>query len=117
MRALRTLLLVFALFLALFSPSVQADDTCSVTLAWDPNSEPDLEGYRLYCGVQSGNYIRVLDVGNVTNVTVRDLPVELTNYFVVTAYNTSGLESGPSNEVGYRMPARPKPRSRLRAIP
>jgi len=28
----------------------------SVTVAWDANTEPDLDNYKIYRGVQSGNY-------------------------------------------------------------
>ena len=76
----------------------------TVTLAWDPNTEDDLVGYRLYYGFSSGDYAVTNDVGNVTNASVT-LPVEgKTYYFAVMAYNSLGLESGPSNEVPYAAP-------------
>lgn len=79
--------------------------SASVTLAWDANSEPDLAGYRLYSGTNgSGIHTLLADVGNVTLVTVSNLTLGATYYFVVTAYNTSGLESTPSNEISYKVP-------------
>ncbi|HRZ57568.1 MAG TPA: hypothetical protein P5525_19185 [Candidatus Paceibacterota bacterium] len=75
-----------------------------VTLAWDPNSEPDLAGYRLHRGQSSGVYDRTVDVGNVTTFTDADLQTDVIYYFVVTAYNTAGLESDPSNEVSFLAP-------------
>ena len=84
-----------------------------VTLAWDPNSEPDLAGYRLYHGLQTGQYDHIIDVGNVTTKTVTDLEAGLTYYFVVTAYNTAGLESDPSNEVSYTVPLETSPDARV----
>jgi len=92
-----------ALVFALDGPSARA--TQSITLAWDPNPEPDLAGYRLYHGTNSGHYSDVIEVGNVTNHAVTGLLDNTTNYFVLTAYNTSGLESLPSNPVSYIVPS------------
>jgi hypothetical protein len=83
------------LFLALAS---QAKATGSVTLQWDPNSEPDLAGYHLLYGPSSGNYSQQIDVGNTTTATVSNL-ADGTYFFAVTAYNTALAESLPSNEV------------------
>jgi hypothetical protein len=41
--------------------------SAQVTLEWDPNTEPDLGGYKLYYGNASGDYAEVIDVGNTTN--------------------------------------------------
>jgi predicted phage tail protein len=75
-----------------------------VTLAWDPNSEADLSGYRIHYGTSSGSYTSVRDVGNELTCTVTGLTAGETYYFAATAYNTSGLESGYSNEVVYTVP-------------
>ena len=69
-----------------------------VTLAWDRNPEPDVEGYRLHYGRESGVYPTVVDVGDVVTATI-SLPDPGTYYVVATAYNTAGLESLPSIEV------------------
>ena len=72
-----------------------------VTLAWDPNAETDLEGYRLHYGFRPQTYAVSADVGNVTTNTVL-LPFGGEAYFfAVTAYNTNQLESDYSNEVSY----------------
>src|SRR5205085_7771374 len=76
-----------------------ANTTAQVTLAWDPNTESDLAGYKVYIGTASGVYTTTIDVGNVTTYTVTGLAPGATYYFVVTAYDTGGLESGFSNEV------------------
>jgi hypothetical protein len=75
-----------------------------VTLAWDPNSEADLSGYRIHYGTSSGSYTSVRDVGNELTCTVTGLTAGETYYFAATAYNTSGLESDYSNEVVYTVP-------------
>src|SRR5439155_23215763 len=47
--------------------------TAQVTLAWDPNTEPDLAGYKVYVGTTSGVYSTPINVGNVTTYTVTGL--------------------------------------------
>ncbi len=76
----------------------------SLRLAWDANVEPNIAGYRLYYGNTSGQYTQSMDVGNVTLATVSGLTEGLTYFFAVTAYNTFGLESDPSNEISYTAP-------------
>jgi hypothetical protein len=76
----------------------------SVTLAWDADTSPSTAGYRLYVGLVSGIYTQRTDIGNTTTGTVSNLISGVTYYSVVTAYNSAGLESPPSNEVSYRAP-------------
>ena len=78
-----------------------------VTLAWDPNSEEDLEGYRLYYGFRSGTYAVTIDVGNTTTNKVFLAFGSETFFFAVTAYNTNKLESDFSNEVSFVAPEEP----------
>ena len=72
-----------------------------VTLAWNRNAEENVVGYNVYYGTSSGNYNWFLDVGNVTTITISDIPDGFTYYFAVTAYDDSSpsLESTYSNEV------------------
>jgi hypothetical protein len=102
-RVLRRLGQLIALTLALVSGS-RLQGAQSVTLAWDPNPEPDIAGYILYYGLSSGNYTSTTNVGNRTTNTVSGLSSGVTYYFVVTAYNTSSLESDPSTEINYTIP-------------
>ena len=72
----------------------------NVTFVWDANTEPDLAGYRLYQSATPGVYedpaIKQIP-GTDTETTVQ---VEDGLYFfVLTAYDQSDNESGPSNEV------------------
>jgi hypothetical protein len=73
----------------------------NVTIAWDPNSESDLAGYKVYIGTVQAGYFQVIDVGNITQYNIASQYFQTSNvyYFVVTAYNLSHLESSPSNEV------------------
>lgn len=76
----------------------------NVTLAWDPNTEADLAGYRLYQSATSGQYefgpdhcVATIPAGTET-VTLEDV-ADGTWYFVMTAYDNFGNESKRSNEV------------------
>ncbi len=79
--------------------TVLAASSTQATLLWDANSEPDLAGYRLYYGLASGDYDAVVDVGNLTAYTLTGLEAGRTYYVVARAYNASGQESNPSNEL------------------
>src|SRR6266478_6225161 len=76
----------------------------NVTLAWDPDSDPNVVGYRLHSGTTSGVYTQTTEVGNVTAASVSNLASGNTYFFVVTAYNAAAVESAPSNEVSYIAP-------------
>src|SRR5438270_4807828 len=73
----------------------------STGLAWDPDSSPNVVGYRLHSGTTSGVYMQISEVGNVTSILVSNLIPGKKYFFVVTAYNTAALESAPSNEVSF----------------
>ncbi|WDT71319.1 MAG: fibronectin type III domain-containing protein [Candidatus Manganitrophus sp.] len=73
-------------------------------LTWDPNSEGDLAGYRVYVGLLPGVYSPPIDVGRVTSWTVPNLTAGLTYHFAITAYDTDGNESGFSNEARKTIP-------------
>jgi len=97
-------ILVFALlsaFIANFLFVPQVAHSAQVTLAWDPNAESDLAGYKIYDGSSSHGYQFSIDVGNKTTCTLSNLEDGRTYYFAATAYDTSGYESEYSSEVVY----------------
>lgn len=75
----------------------------AVTVRWNPNVESDLAGYRIYWGTNSRNYFSVKDCGNtnVFSIDNTNFPTGIKFYVCVTAYNTAGLESEFSKEVGF----------------
>ena len=102
-----TLLVFVALFC--FMPVVSSF-AADITLAWDANTESNLAGYKLYYTTISPGppYEVVKDVGNVLEYTFTGLDLKANNYwFVATAYNTEGFESGYSNEVNTVPPGSP----------
>ena len=99
-----TLILTFS---ATFAHSAE------VTLAWDPNTEADLAGYKIYYKTESSgppyNGIGVtegdspIDVGNQTEFELHGLNDDVAYFFVVTAYNIGGFESEYSEELIYEI--------------
>jgi hypothetical protein len=85
-------LLLLPLALSL-GPLASFADAATVTLGWDANSEPDLEGYVIY-----------RNTGDLTDplhpkITLTGLNEGQEHYIALTAYNTEGVESNFSNDV------------------
>lgn len=92
-----------ALFIILCQASSLA--ASSVTLAWDAVTDAALAGYKVYYGTASGSYSSTVSVSKTTTTaTITGLQAGARYYCVVKANNTSGLESGPSNEINYLVP-------------
>ena len=70
----------------------------SVTLEWEPNDEPNVTGYKLHYGTESGNYTNSLEEVNKTELEV-PIPIDVTYYCAVTAVNSIGFESSFSAEI------------------
>ena len=74
-------------------------------LQWDPVSDPNLVGYRVYYGTSPGTYLQPagegLDAADAITYTVTNLSSGTTYYFAATAYDMSipDKESFFSNEV------------------
>lgn len=69
----------------------------AATATWDPNPEPDVLGYVLAYGTESGVYTTEINVGNVLSYEFFS-PPGYRYYLVVRAYSAMGV--GPnSNEV------------------
>jgi hypothetical protein len=89
----------FALPLVLLL-SPQSVTALDVELSWDANSEPDVVGYRVFLSQEheSYDYERPEWSGSKTSCTIHNLDYETNYCFVVRAFDTSGNESGDSNE-------------------
>jgi hypothetical protein len=96
------LLLVFAVFLS--SPSYAVN----VTFGWDPNDEPDLEGYKVYRNIGSPGppykYRTTLQENKLADplnpmVTLTGLKEDTKYYVALTAYDNDGNESSYSDDV------------------
>lgn len=84
----------------------------SVRLRWSPVMDPEIEGYVVYYGTQSGRYfsgdsdlgLSPLDVGRATEIDITGLENGRRYYFAVAAYDRAGpvYETVPSREVSAR---------------
>jgi hypothetical protein len=78
-------------------------EAASVVLAWDPNPDPQVIGYNVYRSESLGTFSVSPLNGSalVSSPTFTDSTAEWdrTYYYVVTAVNASGHESGPSGTV------------------
>jgi Viral BACON domain len=83
--------------------TLNPQSSSSATLTWKANSETDLAGYKVYRSTISGRYEQANVVamlrGNVTSYQATGLQFGKTYFFVVTAFDIAGNESGYSNEV------------------
>lgn len=92
----------------------------SYTLTWDSNPESDIAGYNVYHSDTSGGpYTLVARLGLVTTYEGTEVipdQAKVTKYYVVTAYDTSDLESDYSNEVSgiYNTNTKPGPPKNLK---
>jgi hypothetical protein len=84
---------------ALVAPQLSAGQ---VTIAWSPNGETDIAGYKVWYR-SAGAYLS-LDVGRSTSGVISNLNEGETYTFYATAYNTAGIESSPSTPVKYTVP-------------
>ena len=79
----------------------------NVTLAWDPNDEPDLAGYSVYGSKEYPgppyDYIDSFSLNEIDpdnpKCKITDLEDNLSYYFVVTAYDSNDNESEPSKPI------------------
>ena len=84
-----------------------------VNLAWDPHpagEQENLAKFVLHLGATSGNYDTTIDIPvssvDLQNPTykVEDLTAGRDYFFMLTAVDKFGRESGPSNEVDVNIP-------------
>ena len=96
--------LVAVLSLCLFSPAL----AYNVTVGWDSNDEPDLEGYAVYYNIGSPGppykYSKDFPEKKLANplnpaATITGLKEDTKYYVAVTAYDTEGNESRYSDDV------------------
>ncbi len=81
--------------------------TGSATLSWTaPTTYNDgvtpltIAGFKVHYGTSTGHYTHTINISNpaATSYKVTGLLLGATYYFVVTAYDASGVESAPSTE-------------------
>jgi hypothetical protein len=72
----------------------------TVSLEWDPVTDPRVTGYRVYWGTSPGDYASFFETDATSAFTVRGLPLCTTHHIAVKARTVTGAESlSFSNEV------------------
>ncbi|MFY9396873.1 MAG: fibronectin type III domain-containing protein [Desulfomonilia bacterium] len=61
----------------------------SLKVSWNPNTEPDLAGYRVHYGTTSGEYRNIVDAGASTEVVLDGFFEGRRYFFAVTARTPS----------------------------
>jgi Fibronectin type III domain len=100
--------------LAALTASLSASAS-TITLAWDPNAESDIAGYKVYYDTDSGPPysgtqaqegpspidVPLMSLADPTmpSLVLHGMPSCTTFFFAVTAYNTAMQESGYSGEI------------------
>jgi hypothetical protein len=87
-----------AIWCAMSVPATAA----TVTLAWDPNPEPDVNNYNVFVRTAGGSFGQPIPVGNRTNWTFVGLLGNVQYYFAVQAQSPAGLS--PLSQVTYVIP-------------
>lgn len=96
-----------SLLLALSFAVTPVAAASGVTLEWDPNTEPNVAGYKVLYGFSCRNYRYTVDAGNSTRLTITGLQPGTTYHFAVMAYGVEGEQSDYSDEVIYTPEAAP----------
>lgn len=107
---MKKLLALIVLALALFVASPAVAGTKTITFAWEqPGDISDLQGWKLYVSEAAGGPYTIQTTINYDGNPLQEYqsaqPIispdgqRKTYYFVVTAFDQSGNESGYSNEV------------------
>jgi hypothetical protein len=94
------------IFVFLFCPL--AAYSAELTLSWQPSTDSDVAGYRLFCRQDGESYDYSHPVWEGPGVTCTyefDAVVNTTYCFVVRAFDTAGNESTDSNEACWTAPA------------
>ena len=73
------------------------------TIRWSPNLEPDIAGYQLFWGSQSGNYDNSVTVSSSACFSLSGLSEERTYYIAIMAYDWSGQYSDRSEEISFNI--------------
>jgi hypothetical protein len=76
-----------------------------VKLVWGASPDAAVTGYALYYRLADSLLPNRLDVGPAYSATLTNLEAGSYYIFFVVAYNAIGVESPPSNPLGYRPPA------------
>jgi len=89
------------------------------TIAWNPNFEPDIAGYRVFLGRASGALSQKSEMGYSTQAPCSGIGATTSGqwYVAVSAYDTSGNESSRSGELPFQLADLPSSAPQLTEVP
>jgi hypothetical protein len=101
---MKKIISILMLFLLSLTLTIAAQTTGIATVTWDAVPDTDVVGYNVYSKPITSTTFNVLNVVGKANLTA-NIPVlpGAAYEMYVTAYNTSNLESDPSNKIRYTM--------------
>jgi hypothetical protein len=91
------LLILFFMLSSMFYQTALAANI--IRLAWDPNQEKDLAGYKLYYGLYPWSFGEPIKVGKKNSYILKNLVKGQRYYIALTAYDWGKHESFFSNQV------------------
>ena len=108
MKKLKTLLSLLTILLVLILTPALSKAGEDVTFTWDPYTSDPVDGFKLYMASAPGVPIDaahlVATIPGQTTTTFKQLAIPAgMHYWVLTAFKGPDLESGPSNEVAYKV--------------
>jgi PKD repeat protein len=110
-----SILIILLTTLSVFLPPSGPETAfaASATVTWNRNQEPDIAGYIIHCSKVQGEYadaehIKIFD--DKTEPIERNHPIDTLDddtryYLVLTAFDKSGQESVPSEEISFKTPS------------
>ncbi len=106
---MKRLLKTVVVLLILVVPMLACADI--LKFSWEPNTEEALAGYKIHCGLSTGQYTEIYDVflpDLIAGRVVTEIDIARGNWFcAATAYDTYGEQSDYSNEAESRTIGKP----------
>ncbi|MGN6385787.1 MAG: fibronectin type III domain-containing protein [Verrucomicrobiota bacterium] len=94
--------LKYLFFIAVCLAFLSSARSEEITLGWDPSTDTNVVGYKLYYGLEETEPTIV--TVDTNQVTISDLQKGSSYFFYVTAFNADALESAPSETINYTVP-------------
>ena len=103
------LIFMFIFFTYIFAFNVSLTYASSVTLSWNRNQEPDIAGYQIFWGLESGRYSNRVTISDTAtqplkrSYTISGLQEGKTYYFALKAIDRAGQIGPFSSEIAYHI--------------
>ena len=102
--------ITLCLLLLVFMASAADTNKPNIALEWDHSPDASVVGYNVYYFSTNALWTNWVTI-NYTNQARIRVPTDIMLGYFVTAYNSVGLESDPSNILYYRKSSQTRPRA------